>query len=409
MINSCYIETKEGYVVIDSGPTYNYAKDGYALMEKIKKLPVKYVINTSSEEEHILGNGFFKEQGAKLLGPMSYKQHLIEKKELNIKKMLPPDIIEHTKLVPLDEYIDSSNKRILLGGLDIEVKSIKNDKEHLIVYLPSKRILFAGDMIFNNRIVPLRNGRSLSTWQEGLTLIDSLGWDDIVSAHGYMTLRSALKRTQSYLEQLKSEVQWGLENHLTKKKAIQTITLSSFSGDRLYAFWHPRNVAVVYDEFKYKMKRDSKPIQVERKKSTPPLKVTPVVKIKKMPKRRSVPSVKYVDFKSAVKRARKERKLIFIKVRSTTCKYCDELDAVIAEKDKVKKLLNRYFEVVKVNTDYEELPIDVRISSTPTLIFMQPNSSEPLMHLTGIRALGEFFGILKELVSDGHNGGYLKP
>jgi hypothetical protein len=31
------------------------------------------------------------------------------------------------------------------------------------------------------------------------------------------------------------------------------------------------------------------------------------------------------------------------------------------------------------------------------------------MNLTGINALGEFLEVLKEVVDDGHNGGYLKP
>ena len=50
MVNSCYVETSEGYIVIDSGPTYSYAQEAYEVMKKKKKLSVKYVINTSSDE-----------------------------------------------------------------------------------------------------------------------------------------------------------------------------------------------------------------------------------------------------------------------------------------------------------------------------------------------------------------------
>ena len=409
MINCCYIETKEGYVVIDSGPTYQYAQDTYTIMENMKKMPVKYVINTSSEEEHILGNGFFKEQGAIIIAPSTYKNRLIEKKELKIIQKLSTDAISHTQLVAIDKYIDLKDYQIIVGNLQINIKHIPKDNEHLIVTIPRKKIVFAGDMIFNNRIVPLKNNRSLLVWQEGLKLLDSLPWIDIISAHGYMTRRSALKNTESYLILLKDEVLSSIKKGYSKEESIKHIKLSSYSEDRLYSFWHPKNVATVYDELKKDMvSKLIKNNRSETKIVKHKVETKPTPKVKKILVKK-VPKVKYVDFKTAIKRAKKKHKIIFIKVRSTTCKYCDELDSVISSNNKVKKILNKYFEVVMINTDYDDLPIDVRISSTPTLLFLKPHNRELLMNLTGIRALGEFYNILKELVADGHNGGYLKP
>ena len=410
MINSCYVETTEGYVVIDSGPTYRYAQDTYTIMERIKKLPVKYVINTSSEEEHILGNSFFKEQGAILLGPNSYREIFRHKKELSILKKLSSETISNTKMIALDKYIDLVDEQLLVGTLDLTIKHIPKDNEHLIVSIPSKKIVFAGDMIFNNRIVPLKNQRSLLVWQDGLKILESLPWIDIISSHGYMTRRSALKNTQNYLSLLQSEVTSYIKKGKSKKEAIQDIRLSSFSEDRLYSFWHPKNVGIVYDELKKELiSLSTKLSLVEKKKTLIPVKIKAIPEVKKMLFKK-VPNVQYVNFKTAVKLAKLRHKIIFIKVRSSTCKYCDELDNVIKTNDKVKKILNKYFEVVTINTDYDDLPIDARISSTPTLLFLEPhNTTVPLMHLTGIRALGEFYSILKELVNDGHNGGYLKP
>jgi glyoxylase-like metal-dependent hydrolase (beta-lactamase superfamily II)/thioredoxin-related protein len=405
MINCCYIETSEGYVVIDSGPTYQYAQDTYTIMENMKKIPVKYVINTSAEEEHVLGNSFFKEQGAILIGPVAYKKKFNEKKSLSIVSKLSLDITSHTKLIPLDKYIDLTDSQLKVGTLTMTIKHVPKDNEHLVVHLPSKNIIFAGDMIFNNRIVPFKNNRSLLVWEKGLKLLESLSWIDIISSHGYMTRRSALKNTQSYLSLLKDEIVSSINNGQTKEEAIRSIRLSSFSEDRLYSFWHPQNVATVYDEFKHKRISSVKQFKTFKEKENKILTKSKIIsKVKKM-----VPKVAYVDFKTATKRAEEEKKIIFIKVRSTTCKYCDELDSVIRSNNKVKKILNRYFEVVSVNTDYNNLPIDIRISSTPTLLFLRPYAVEPLMNLTGIRALGEFYSILKELVNDGHQGGYLKP
>jgi hypothetical protein len=97
-------------------------------MKKKKNLPVIYVINTSSDEAHILGNGFFKEQGAILVGPRNYERYIVENKKLLMIDKISEDAIYNTRLVPLDNYIDN-DKVILLDDLKIEIKKIKSDNE----------------------------------------------------------------------------------------------------------------------------------------------------------------------------------------------------------------------------------------------------------------------------------------
>ena len=419
MINSCYIETKEGYIVIDSGPTYSYAQSTYEIMKKKKNLPIKYVINTSSDEVHILGNDFFKEQGAILIGSKNYERYLISNKNLLIADKISKDALLNTRIVALNKYLDD-DLNISLGHLKVDIKKIKNDSEHLIVYIPSKKIVFAGDMIYNNRTVAFKNNRSLLVWQEGLELLKSLSWDDVVSAHGYMTRRSALQKTQSYLSLLKSEVKSSVLSGESRADAVKNIKLSAFSEDKLYTFWHHKNVASVYNEFKAlaKMKVDRKSTKSIVINNSIPKKSVEVKKIVKKeivtPKqkkvlKKAVSNVNYVSFDTAIKEAKAKNKIIFLKVRSTTCKYCDMIDAVIANDNKVRDILNRYFEVVSINNDYDPIPYSIRIENTPTLIFFRSDSKEPLMNLTGIKALGEFLEVLKEVVKDGHNEGYLKP
>jgi len=419
MINSCYIETKEGYIVIDSGPTYSYAQSTYEIMKKKKNLPIKYVINTSSDEVHILGNDFFKEQGAILIGSKNYERYLISNENLLIADKISKDALLNTRIVALNKYLDD-DLNISLGHLKVDIKKIKNDSEHLIVYIPSKKIVFAGDMIYNNRTVAFKNNRSLLVWQEGLELLKSLSWDDVVSAHGYMTRRSALQKTQSYLSLLKSEVKSSVLSGESRADAVKNIKLSAFSEDKLYTFWHHKNVASVYNEFKAlaKMKVDRKSTKSIVINNSIPKKSVEVKKIVKKeivtPKqkkvlKKAVSNVNYVSFDTAIKEAKAKNKIIFLKVRSTTCKYCDMIDAVIANDNKVRDILNRYFEVVSINNDYDPIPYSIRIENTPTLIFFRSDSKEPLMNLTGIKALGEFLEVLKEVVKDGHNEGYLKP
>lgn len=425
MINSCYVETSEGYLVIDSGPTYAYAKEAYGMMQKKKILPVKYVINTSWDEVHVLGNEFYKERGATLLGPKGYKEHIEKKEELFLETKLDKSVTANTRVVSLDNYITKAQV-LKLGKMKIEIKTLEDDTNHLYVYIEDRKIVFAGDLVFNNRIVPINNGRSIIKWLNSLEELSALKWVDIISSHGYMTRRSALKNTKTYLTLLESEVLENIKKGKSKEETLKRVKLLSFSNDKFYDTWHPRNVARVYDELlavvaENKQKKEvvedttpSKALEKENKISIKNgVKIAPTqnVKIKKKKEHVTQKSIRlhYRSYDEALTYANKNKKIIFVKIRSAVCKYCDQLDRVISRSRKVKALLSRYFEVVEINVDHQEVPMGLYIRSTPTLLFIDPKNEKVLMQLRGIRALGELIEILNEAVDDGHNGGYLRP
>ena len=438
MVNSCYVEISDGYIVIDSGPTYSYAQEAYEVMKKKKNLSVKYVINTSSDEVHVLGNQFYKELGAKLLGPKGYKKYIESKEVLYLETRLTKDAFLNTRVVSLDEYIEKE-KILNFEKMNVTIKIFEGDINHLYVHIKEKDIVFAGDLVFNNRLTVLNNGRSLIDWLAELDKLSNLKWSDIISSHGYMTRRSALKNTKSYLSLLKSEILQGIHEGKSREEVLKSVKLPSFQDDKFYKDWHHKNVDRAYNELKIfvektavqkednrlilkvaeeleKLKRETPRVLI----STTKVEVVTIVepKPKKMPtkditlkKEVSLGStkVKYQSFNHALNSAKKNNTIVLIKVRSTVCKYCDQLERIIAKNSKVKKILNKYFELVKINIDNEDVPMGIRVRSTPTLIFVRADNKKVLMQLPGIKALGELLEILNEAVDDGHNAAYLKP
>jgi glyoxylase-like metal-dependent hydrolase (beta-lactamase superfamily II)/thioredoxin-related protein len=412
MINSCYVETSEGYLVIDSGPTYAYAQEAYETMVKVKKIPVKYVINTSSDEVHVLGNEFYKEMGALLIGPKGYKEHLESKGELFLSKKLTNKVMLNTRVVSLDEYI--TEKKLKYPNMEVDIKSLKGDENHLYLYIKEKRIVFAGDLIFNNRMVPIHSERSIIKWLESIEEVTQLDWVDIISSHGYMTRRTALDHTRSYLIDLKKRVTEYVSSGKSLEDALKDIKMSAFSKYRFYDTWQRHNVEIVYDELK-----DIYEFQEEKKLAVVPLLTQDIPQKKKlitMKKQAEVSAkvktkkeilLEYRSFEQAIGLAKQKNKIVLIKVRSTICKYCDQLDRIIERNFKVRKILSQYFELVNLNVDYQSVPMDIYVRSTPTLIFIRPDNTKVLMQLTGIRALGELLDVLNEAIEDGDTGGYL--
>ena len=63
--NMCYINIGDSIVVLDAGPTYNFAKEFYTLIKKdYPKLDVSYVVLSNYHDDRIQGASYFKEMGA---------------------------------------------------------------------------------------------------------------------------------------------------------------------------------------------------------------------------------------------------------------------------------------------------------------------------------------------------------
>ncbi len=433
-INSCYITTDDGYIVIDSGPTYSYAQQAYQLMLRKKRLPVKYVISTSSDEIHLLGNEFYKERGAILIGPKAYNKNTT----LKLSSETIGDAFRNTRLTSLDKKIDS-DYNIKVGGVDIYIRrAIEGSDRHLIVNVPSKNILFAGDMLSHNSIPILSSELSLLSWINTIKKIESSSWSRVVSAHGIRTKRSALNSTKNYLTTLKKELTKKIRNGIGRSESIESIKMSDFKEERLYDEWHKRNVAIAYDELKGVIKvnpivpkRSSLPIshQLKEKKShekvidkretkvkrialkkKPTLKRAKVKKHKKrVIKRKKIPPITtYYSYETAKYYAKREKKIILLKVRSNYCPFCDELDGVMQRSRSIRKIVNENFKMIYLNISMDKLPLGIQVKKIPSLVLIRPDKEKVVKIITNFKSVGELLSMIKAGVQEGKVGGYLK-
>lgn len=249
MVNTCFVQTKQGFVVIDSGPTYAYAEQAYAQMQKIEKLPVKYVINTHDHDDHWLGNSFYKSKGALLIGPRTYEKNVVVGMETRMQRTLGNELYGKTQIVKLDTVVDN-NLTIYVGSKIFEIKQLvemAHTQGDLIVYLPDEKVIFAGDTVFNGRITSLRDG-SLIGSIEILEQIDALHPKVIIGGHGYETDENATKVLKGYLLTMKEEVQEALDNDVSMEQITKQVTMSKYKNMKLYDVLHSRNVFEAFRE-----------------------------------------------------------------------------------------------------------------------------------------------------------------
>ena len=244
--NTCFVNMGDAYLVIDSGSTYAYASQAHAKIKAIKDLPIAYVINTHIHDDHWLGNGYFKEQGAKIVGATGFQTLPIEEKT-RMQKRISPEAYKGTQQVHPELYV-SEQKVLDFSGKKVQITHV-NHKAHtasdLYVYIPSKKIAFVGDIVFNDRIPSIRDG-SLQGWIDTLDELRELDANYIVGGHGDLTDTTALDMTYNYLTQLQKEVAEHLQNGVEIAEIVNIVTMPDFKDVNLYDVMHRQNVEIAY-------------------------------------------------------------------------------------------------------------------------------------------------------------------
>jgi glyoxylase-like metal-dependent hydrolase (beta-lactamase superfamily II) len=197
-VNSWIIESTNGVVVIDTQRTFSEAKN---LVDEIKKInkPVLGIIITHPHPDHIGGTAVLLNGTANvpisIYSSQTTFDHIKNDTEgfIAITKRIHGN--DYADQIVLPNRIVNSGENITIDGIPYRFENIGPGEaaDMTIVYLPSQKILFTGDLV-NNRMHPaLVEGRSL----EWITQIEHIGqnYSDskiLFPGHGQAGLPSTL-------------------------------------------------------------------------------------------------------------------------------------------------------------------------------------------------------------------------
>lgn len=247
IVNSCYIDAGEGYVVVDTGPSYAYAESAYNAMKKIKSLPVKLVINTHIHDDHWLGNNYFTEQGIRVLGTDDFKANADISEPTRMQTYISPEAYAKTKPTMPTEMI-STDTTLNIGNQTLELKIAKH-KAHtakdMVVFLPKSKVLIAADLVFNDRLPSVRSG-DINGWLSALEDFETLGALHIVGGHGERTDIDSPKMTREYFTRMRDEIRAAIAEGLSIDETIKKVSMEEYKKYHLYEGTHRGNVEASY-------------------------------------------------------------------------------------------------------------------------------------------------------------------
>jgi len=250
MANNCYIKTNDGYLVMDTGPSYQFAKQAYEAMSKIEKLPVKYVVNSHHHDDHWLGNDFYKKTfGTTLIGPESINANYKEGDKTRMFKILPKNAIEGTHIIKLDK-VPKEPYTITLGGEEFRIIPMPvraHTKDDIFIYMPKRKVVFAGDLVMNGRITSGRDG-SVIGQLKAIDMLRKLDWKVLVPGHGFITDGTAMDEAEQYFTLTKERILKALEDDVDATEITEKVTLPEFKDKAMYDILNAQNIGYAFDE-----------------------------------------------------------------------------------------------------------------------------------------------------------------
>ena len=250
--NSSFVVTPAGVVVVDALGSPILAQKLIAEIKKVTNQKVVAVIVSHYHADHIYGLQEFQKIGAKIYAQGEGRNYLSSetaKQRLIASRMdFAPWVNTNTKLISADVWIDQ-NMKLSIGGVDFLISRVgpAHAPEDLLVYVPSEKVLFAGDLVFRGRIPFVGNADSKG-WLMGLDQIEKLNPNIVIPGHGNYSVNPVqdIAFTRGYLKYLRESMSVAAINMDPFDNAYKEADWSEYEGMPLFKAANRMNAYNVY-------------------------------------------------------------------------------------------------------------------------------------------------------------------
>ena len=250
--NAGFVVTPGGVVVMDTLGSPILAQKLIAEIRKVTKQKVVVVIVSHYHADHIYGLQEFKKIGAKIYAQGEGRNYLSSetaKQRLIASRIdFAPWVNANTQLISADVWIDKQSK-LNIGGVEFLISRVgpAHAPEDLMVYVPSEKVLFTGDLVFRGRIPFVGNADSKG-WLIALDEIAKLNPNVVIPGHGGFSVKPKedIAFTKNYLKYLRDSMAKAAINMDPFEEAYQQTDWSEYEGMPLYRAANRMNAYNVY-------------------------------------------------------------------------------------------------------------------------------------------------------------------
>lgn len=206
----------DGVVVMNGGDNYLLAKALHKSIQKITDHDVKYVVNENAQGHSMLGNSYWRDQGAAIVAHESAIAKFEKQGEASLSRMRNrnQEKAEGT-YVAVPDIGFSDRYDIEMAGLNIQLHYFGEGHSpgDIALWMPAEKLLITGDLGFHQRMLAVFEYTDTGAWVESYEKMAKLEPELVIPGHGApTTLPEVTDTTHGYLVFLRNAVIEILEN-----------------------------------------------------------------------------------------------------------------------------------------------------------------------------------------------------
>lgn len=249
IVNTGFIVTEAGVVVIDSGPSRRYGEAMRAAIASVTNRPVIKLLLTHHHPDHVLGNQAFTDVPiAALAGTTDLLREQGNAMAENMYRLVG-DWMRGTEVVLPSETLAPGTLEI--GGRSLRLLALRGHTGADLAILDERSgVLFAGDILFYQRALTTPNSPGLDVWLEDLDTLEALPWKRLVAGHGPVADDAApFLQMRDYLGWLDGLLREAANGGADMNEVIQSPIPERFAGISLTRYELIRSVSHLYPRY----------------------------------------------------------------------------------------------------------------------------------------------------------------
>ncbi|MBP5991618.1 MAG: quinoprotein relay system zinc metallohydrolase 1 [Piscinibacter sp.] len=248
IINTGFIATGSGVLVINTGPSRRYGEQLRALIAKTTSEPVVQVIHLNLHPDYFLGNQAFADV-PRLATDATRAGMAREAKayEDNLYRLCG-DWMRGTEAVLPTGTVALGPLHI--GSRDMELREYRGHTDSdLVLVDKTSGVVFAGGLVFAQRI-PTTPHAQVGPWLQSLRAFAALPVKTLVPSHGPVRAdASAVGQTQRYLQWIDGRFRQLAEQGAEMNEVLRSEVPAEFRAWAAFGTEYTRNVAHLYPRY----------------------------------------------------------------------------------------------------------------------------------------------------------------
>ncbi|MGC5703127.1 quinoprotein relay system zinc metallohydrolase 1 [Pseudomonas sp. NFXW11] len=249
IVNTGFIVTDSGVLVIDSGPSKRYGEALRRAIAATTDKPVIELLLTHHHPDHVLGNQAFSDVPiAALAGTTELLRQQGEALAENMYRLVG-DWMRGTEVVLPNRTLEPGVLEV--GGHRLRLLGLAGHTgADLAIFDESTGVLFAGDLVFYERALTTPNSPGLGVWLKDLDTLQGLPWKLIVPGHGpEATDARPFAQMRDYLGWLDGLMRDGAARGDDMAEMIRSPIPERFAGISLTRYELIRSVSHLYPRY----------------------------------------------------------------------------------------------------------------------------------------------------------------